>query len=197
MIYIFELLYCCMVWDLARGEEFLPDFSLNELKQKASAEKRKQPHLRLLVVLNRKEGKSIDKIADSVGLHRRAVHDILHRFEERGIGAVQTLPKSGRTPCLTKNQLQDLRKHLLCSPKENGFDEGFWNSRMIVNFVKKKYKVKYTREHTTRLLAKLGFSYKKPRPTNPRKASSEEVKVFKKKRVERYWLPKEKKELFL
>ncbi len=186
-----------MSWDLARGEEFLSDFSLNELKQKALTEKRRQPRLRLLVAINRKEGKSIDKIADSIGLHRRAVHDILHRFEERGIEATETRLKSGRIPCLTKKQLLDLRKHLLCSPKECGFDEGFWNSRMIVNFVKKKFKVQYTREHTTRLLAKLGFSYKKPRPTNPRRASDEEIREFKKKHVERYWLPKEKKEQFL
>ena len=40
--------------------------------------------------------KSIDKIADAVGLHRRAVHDILHRFEERGLKAADGLPKPGR-----------------------------------------------------------------------------------------------------
>ncbi|MBS3056798.1 MAG: helix-turn-helix domain-containing protein [Candidatus Aenigmarchaeota archaeon] len=67
-----------MSWNLARGEEFLSDFSLNELKERASAEKRRQPHVRLLVALNRKEGKSIDQISQAVGLHRRAVHDILH-----------------------------------------------------------------------------------------------------------------------
>lgn len=196
MIYIFELRYCVMFWDLARGKDFLPDFSLNELKQKASAENDRQPRLRLLVALNRKEGKSIDRIANAVGLHRRAVHDILHRFEERGIAAAQSLPKSGRIPHLTKKQLQDLRKNFLSSPKECGFDEGFWNSRMIVYFVKKKYKVEYTREHMTRLMAKLGFSYKKPRPTNPRKAPPEEIDAFKKKRVERYWLPNARKERY-
>lgn len=186
-----------MHWNLARGEEFLPDFSLVELKKCVAAEKKRQPRLRLLVVLNRKEGKSIDQIADAVGLHRRTVHDILHRFDERGLPAAQALPKPGRTPHLTKKQLQDLRTRLLDSPRESGFDEGFWNSRMIVAFVKKKYKVHYTREHTTRLLAKLGFSYKKPRPTNPRRASPEEIAAFKKKRVERYWLPEKKKERFL
>jgi len=183
-----------MTWNLARGEEFLSDFSLGELKQKALTEKDRQPRLRLLVALNRKEGKSIDKIADAVGLHRRAVHDILHRFEERGLEAAQSQLKSGRTPYLTKKQLQDFRKKLLKSPKESGFDEGFWNSRMIQKFVRQKYGVKYCKSNVPKLLFKLGFSYKKPRPTNPRRASDEEVAAFKKKRVVPYWLPNTKKE---
>jgi transposase len=183
-----------MSWDLARGEDFLPDFSLNELKQKASAENNRQPRLRLLVALNRKDGKSIDQIADAVGLHRRSVQDILHRFEERGLRAAHSLPKPGRTPHLARKQLQDLRKHLLCSPKESGFVEGFWNSRMIRKLVRKKYGVKYCKSNVPKLMSKIGFSYKKPRATNPRRASPEEIAEFKKKRAERYWLPNARKE---
>lgn len=183
-----------MFWDLARGEEFLPDFSLNELKKLASAEKRKQPHLRLLVALNRKEGKSIDKIADAVGMHRRAVHDILHRFQERGLDAAKGKPKPGRPKKLSAKQLQDLRERLLKKPRESGFDDGFWNSRLIQKLVRRQYGVRYCKSNLPKLLSKLGFSYKKPRPTNPRKASPEEIAAFKKKRAERYWLPKTKKE---
>ena len=183
-----------MSWDLARGEEFLSDFSLDELKEQVAAEKDRQPRLRLLVALNRKQDKSIDQIADAVGLHRRSVQDILHRFEERGLNAARSLPKPGRTPHLTRRQLKDFRKYLLRSPKECGFVEGFWNSRMVVSFVKKKYKVKYTREHLTRLMTKLGFSYKKPRATNPRRASPQKIAAFKKKQAERYWLPNARKD---
>jgi len=183
-----------MSWNLARGEEFLPDFSLDELKKKTSAEKRKQPHLRLLVAFNRKGGKSIDKIANVVGLHRRAVHDILHRFEERGLKAADGLPKPGRTKRLTPRQLKDLRKRLLQEPSKNGFDEGFWNGRMVQELVRKKYRVRYCNGWMPKLLQRLGFSYKKPRPTNPRRASDEEVAAFKKKRVVPYWLPNAKKE---
>jgi len=186
-----------MTWNLARGEEFLPDFSLDELKEQVAAEKERQPRLRLLVALNRKQDKSIDQIADSVGLHRRAVHDILHRFENRGLTAARSLPKPGRTPNLTRKQLQALRKDLLCSPKDSGFTEGFWNSRMIQKLVRKDYGVKYCKSNVPKLMSKIGFSYKKPRPTNPRKASPEEIAAFKKKHAERYWLPNGKKEQFL
>lgn len=183
-----------MTWNLARGEEFLPDISLNELKKQIAAEKEWQPRLRLLVALNRKQNKSIDQIADAVGLYRRSVQDILHRFENRGLKAAKTLPKPGRPKKLTTKQLNDLRKRLLQLPKESGFEEGFWNGRMIQKLVHQKYGIQYCKSNVPKLLGKLGFSYKKPRPTNPRRASSEEITAFKKKRVERYWLPKKKKE---
>lgn len=186
-----------MTWNLARGEEFLPDFSLDELKEMTSAEKRKQPHLRLLVALNRKEGKSIDKIANAIGLHRRAVHDILHRFEERGLKAAQAMPKPGRPKKLTTRQLNNLRERLLQLPEKSGFAEGFWNGRMVQKLVSQQYRVKYCKSNLPKLLSKLGFSYKKPRPTNPRKAPTEEIAAFKKKRAGRYWLPERKKGQFL
>lgn len=183
-----------MHWNLTRGEEFLPDFSLDELKKQITAEKKRQPRLRLLVAFNRKQNKSIDQIANAVGLHRRAVHDILHRFEERGLTAAQSLPKPGRPKHLTEKQLTDLRKRLLQSPKLNGFSEGFWNARMVNKLISREYGVKYSKNWLPKLLHRIKFSYKKPRPTNPRKASPEEVDAFKKKRVKRYWLPNTKKE---
>ena len=182
-----------MAYNLARGEEFLPDFSLAEMKKCVAAEKERQPRLRLLVVLNRKDGKSIDQIADAVGLHRRAVHDILHRFEERGLPAAHALPKSGRPKHLAEKQLKDLQKRLLQTPKESGFEEGFWNGRMISDLIKRKYGVQYSKTWIPRLLKRIGFSYKKPRPTNPRRAGPEEVAAFKKKPAGRYWQPSAKK----
>lgn len=185
-----------MTWNLARGEEFLPDFSLNELKKHAKAEIRAKPKIRLLVAVHRKEEKSLDWISNAVSLHRRAVHDILHRFEERGIKAAQALPKPGRPKHLTEIQLQDLRKRLLQSPKKNGFSEGFWNGRMVNKLISREYKVKYSKNWLPKLMQRIGFSYKKPRITNPRRASGEEIAAFKKKRIERYWLPNEKEEQF-
>ena len=186
-----------MTWNLARGEDFLPEVSLNELKKHAKAENRAKPKTRLLVAIHRKEEKSIDWISNAVGLHRRAVHDILHRYEDRGLKASQALPKPGRQKHLTEKQLQNLRKRLLQSPKANGFIEGFWNGRMVSKLISREYNVKYSKNWLPELLKRVGFSYKKPRATNPRKAPPEEIEAFKKKRVERYWLPNGKEEQFL
>lgn len=178
-----------MVWNLPRGEEFLPDASLSELKQSMQAERQAKPRLRLLIAFHRKQGNSIDEIAQACGVPRRTVHGTLQRFVDHGMSAAHDGEREGRPRRLTDAQLRNLRQRLLRLPSANGFREGFWNTRMVLALVQRQYHVTYTREHMTRVLAKLGFSYKKPRATNPRRASDEEVTAFKKKRVERCWLP--------
>ena len=178
-----------MTWDLPRGEEFLPRTSLSELKRRMEAEHEAKPRLRLLIASHRKRGKSLDEIVEACGVPRRTVHGTLERFVENGLSAAHAVKQSGRPKRLNAVQLRSLRARLLRSPQKSGFREGFWSTRMVLALVGRKYGVAYTREHMTRVLAKLGFSYKKPRPTNPRRASDEEVAAFKKKRVERYWLP--------
>jgi transposase len=175
-----------MVWSLARGEDFLPNFSLSELKRKMRAEKNAKSRLRLLMAVHRKDGKSLDKISDYCAVKRRTVHETLHRFQERGIIASTDAEKPGRPKRLTKNNLRDLRKRLLGSPKSSGFDQNFWNTRMVVSLVQKKYGVSYTPQWMWTLLKKIGFSCKKPRPTHY-KSSPIIREAFKKKREDKFF----------
>lgn len=181
-----------MTWNLARGEDFLPRTSLSELKRRMKAEHDAKPRMRLLIAMHRKQGKPLDEISEACGVARRTVHATLQRFQDRGVNAAYPAQKPGRPKRLTQKQLQDLSQRLFKGPQNNGFHETFWTSRMVLALVQREYGVQYTSEHMTRLLAKLGFSYKKPRATNPRRASDEEVAAFKKKFITRFWLPKEK-----
>lgn len=52
-----------MGWDLAKGEDLLPKFSIDELREMQRQEKQTKAKLRLLVALRRKEGLSFDRIA--------------------------------------------------------------------------------------------------------------------------------------
>jgi len=165
------------------GEAFLPRVSVAHLKKLAAKETKAAVRVRLLVALHRKQGWSIDSIAESVSLHRRSVHDILHRFIKRGVNAAESIPKSGRKKRLTNAQLKHVKNKLLKPPSASKFEGDFWNAKMVSELVRRECGVTYTGRHTTRLLLKLGFSYKKPRPANPRRASAEEVTAFKKKRA--------------
>ena len=171
-----------MVWNLPSGEAFLPRVSVPELKQRAAKETQARQRTRLLVALHRKQGLSIDKIAEAVQMHRRSVQDILHRFIKRGMHAAESLPKTGRPKRLKRSQLRDLRERLLRSPATNGFNEGFWSTRLVLALVKREYRVEYDASHLRRLLHELGFSVKTPRPKHY-KSSPTKVAAFKKKRV--------------
>lgn len=172
-----------MTWNLPAGEAFLPHVSQTRLKKLAAKEKNAKAKTRLLVAFHRKQGKSIDDIAENTLLHRRAVHDILHRFIERGITAAKSLPKSGRKSQLSNQQFKRLKRLLIKGPRASAFDSDFWNGKMIAELIRKTFSVTYTSRHVTRVLLKLEYSYKKPRPFNPRRASRKKIAEFKKKSV--------------
>jgi transposase len=170
-----------MSWDLARGEEFLPKTSLSELKQLMRAETKAKPRLRLLIAVHRKQGKSIDEIAEACDVPRRTAHGTLERFRERGVEAAHAARKPGRPKRLNAIQLRGLRKRLLRSPQASGFKESFWSTRSVIALVKREYGVAYTPQWMWTLLCQLGFSVKKPRPTHY-KSSPRVREAFKKKR---------------
>lgn len=170
-----------MTWNLPSGETFLPRVSTPELKRRAAKETRARQRTRLLVAVHRKQGKSIDEIAEAVQMHRRSVQDILHRFTNRGVQAAESLPKAGRPKRLTHSQLRGLRARLLRPPAASGFTASFWSTRLVLALVKREYRVAYDASHLRRLLHELGFSVKTPRPKHYQSSPSE-VAAFKKKR---------------
>lgn len=181
-----------MKWNLPSGEAFLPHVSIASLKKRAANEHNAKTRIRLLVAVQRKKGHTLESIAESLSLPKSTAQGILYRLRDNGIGSAHAIIQSGRPKRLTGKQLSNLRNAIIKPPKNNGFSEGFWNTRMVLELVKRKYGISYTGEHMTRMLAKIGYSYKKPRITNPRRASDEEVNEFKKKPVVRCWLPNEK-----
>lgn len=168
------------MWDLPKGERFLPKMELDELKSIYSTEQKTKPKIRLLCAINRKKGESIDEIAEETNLKRRTVHSILHRFCERGVKAKDSIKQDGRPSFLSIRQRKSLVRYLerRGPPGNSG---GLWTTKEVREYIRKKYKVKYTHVHVWELLQALGFSVQKPRPRHYKHASEEDINRFKKK----------------
>lgn len=151
-----------MGWYLEKGDDFLPGFSADELREMQRLEKQAKPKLRLLVALKRKEGQSFDSIAGQLEMKRITVNKLLHRFQERGISAKEDEKRSGRPRSLTSPQLKSLKKRLIAGPRKG--QNPMWTTKMVMGHVEKKYGEKYTARHMRRLLRQLGFSVQRPRP---------------------------------
>jgi transposase len=151
-----------MGWYLAKGNDFLPNLSVDELREMQRQERQAKPKLRLLVALKRKEGQSFDSIANQLEMKRITVNKLLHRFQDNGISAKEDEKRSGRPKCLAPSQLKSLRKRLIAGPRKR--QNPLWTTKMVMDCVEKKYGKKYTARHMRRLLHQLGFSVQKPRP---------------------------------
>ena len=167
------------MWDLPKGDFFLPKVSLEELEYLYVTENRAKPKIRLLCAIHRKKGASIDEIADSTSLKRRTVHALLWRFQERGISGKDSIKQTGRPAFLTLKQRKELIKQLEQGPPQN--KTGLWSTKEVKEHIHKKYGVTYTNVHVWELLKALGFSLQRPRPRHRKAPDVAEIDRFKKK----------------
>lgn len=168
-----------MSWDLARGEEFLPDTSLSELKRLMQAETKTKPRLRLLIAVHRKKGESLDAIAEACGVPRRTVHGTIKRFQDRGAAAAHAVKQEGRPPHLSLKQRKQLVRELEHGPLHNR--QGLWTTKEVRELIRKKFGIAYVPQHTWRILKACGFSLLRPRPRHHKAASRQQSERFKKK----------------
>lgn len=179
MLFQHTLFWSSIMWDLPKGEAFLPRVDLDELEKLYAAENKAKPKIRLLCAIHRKRGESIDQIADATNLKRRTVHATLHRFQERGIDAKDSIKQGGRPAFLTIKQRRELVKQLERGPPRN--KAGLWSTKEARAYIKKEYGVTYTTVHVWELLKALGFSLQRPRPRHRKAPDAQEIDRFKKK----------------
>lgn len=161
------------------GDDFLGNASTKLLKHCYLAENDVRARQRLQAAFLRKQGKTLVEIADVVGRPFNTVSDWLRRFERKGLKCAKDKPRSGRPKRLSRKQLFVLRRELVRTPTEFGYSGGFWTTRLVQEHVRKRFRKKFVARHMRRLLQKLGFSLKKPRPRDYR-ADKAEQKHFKK-----------------
>jgi len=167
------------MWDLPKGEQFLPKVDLGRLEELYYAEKKAKPKIRLLCAIRRKKGESIDEIAELTNLKRRTVHSILHRFCDRGVIAKDSIKQEGRPAFLTLRQRKTVVKVLERGPPGN--KTGLWTTKEVKAFIRKKYGVNYTAGHIWELLKALGLTLQRPRPRHYKHPTQEDTERFKKR----------------
>ncbi len=169
-----------MAWNLARGEAFLPNVSLRELKQKMSAETNAKTKLRWLIAIHRKQNKTLDAIAEACAAPKSTVQHVLYRFEEKGKNAAHAVKQEGRPPQLSKKQREKLLRLLEAGNPRT--PSRLWTSKEVLALIRKKFGVSYTPQHVWRLLIACGFSLQIPRPRHYKSPGKEVHEAFKKKR---------------
>ncbi len=167
------------MWNLPKGEEFIPTTSLNKMEKLYKDEKNAKAKTRLLAALYRKEGKTIEMIAEIMHQKKPTVHDWLTKFNERGIDAKVDPKRPGKKPLLTDAQRNALMRRLEKGPTHN--PNGLWTTKEVREFIKNKYGISYVPQHIWRILVALGFSLQVPRKKHYKSASRSEIEAFKKR----------------
>jgi transposase len=166
-----------MSW-IKKGKEFLPNISLNELKRSYKKEKNSKAELRLLAAISRKQNKTLDDIAYSLQQPKTTIHDWLKRLEENGISAIYSIKQKGKPSKLNAKQKKELEKILSENPKKQSLPFKLWTTGLVQYIIYKNYNVSYTLSAIWKLVTKLKFGLKVPRPEN-KKANKKAKELFK------------------
>lgn len=147
-----------------KGNTFLADACLEDLRKAYAAETHAKAKLRLQCAVLRKKGKSQPFISEVTGLSVTTISDILRRFEERGIKGCYAKKQKGQVPKLKPMQRLALRRALAKSPEEQGLPFVIWTTKLIQYFIEKKFGVTYVLRHIYDLVSSWNMSIQTPRP---------------------------------
>ena len=96
--------------------------------------------------------------------------NLLRRFDRR---------HAGRKRMLTGAVLTYIKRWLNGSPQRYKFEAGSWQINMVLEKVRERFGISCEVRTLRRVLKRLGFSYRKPRPIPDKSASKEEQEKFK------------------
>jgi transposase len=112
---------------------------------------------RLKAVKGFQKGQPLAAIARRLGVSRQAVHKWYQLYCRAGLKGLYRRPRSGRPPKLTFEQERRLGAWLQRSAKAYGFQSQEWTTQRVADFVRVRFRVRYDRDHLSRVLRRLGF----------------------------------------
>lgn len=143
----------------------LDDVSLEELIELKEEVDGGVPQERVLAAIGRKQGDTLDRLAERHGVVEKTIRNWLDRFEEYPL---QDAPfdehRPGRPAKLSEEQWSQLFDDFEHSPTELGYDRQAWTTDLAAHHIRSTYGVEYTARHVRYLLKKAGLSWRMARP---------------------------------
>ena len=114
---------------------------------------------RIYAVARRLRGESASSIARSLGVCTQSVQRWLRYYHIHGWKGLHRHPKSGSRPKVSWKKLASLPVLLGNGPEGHKFDTPIWTAERIAIVINRRFGVQYTREHTVKLLRRLGWRW--------------------------------------
>ncbi len=110
----------------------------------------------------KQQGWKQQDIAQALGVSEGAVSHWMKKAKEGGEEALKAHPPKGVTPRLTSEQLAQLPSLLAKGAPAYGFRGDVWTARRVAKVIERTFGVRYSRDHVSYLLRKIGWSRQKP-----------------------------------
>ena len=148
---------------------FLTEEQISTLVKSHKKERDKRLADRIKAILMLNSGFTYDEIVKALLLDEVTLKRHLKKFKNKGLKGLMEMKYQGGQTRLSLIQEVELKDYLEVNTKRT--------VKEIVNYIESKYKISFSIVGTTKLLHRLGFSYKKPKVV-PGKADLLKQKLF-------------------
>lgn len=157
----------------------LHKYSIADLENRYKLETNPIIKPRLQIILFLREGKTQREISAELRISTGIVPFWKKRFENEGIKSLSDKKGRGRKSMLNKKQLKELLSAVDNGIKmKDGYKRGF-KTKDVKEFIQDKFGINYTVRNCLKILRKLGYNLKVPRPRN-KSRNQNNVDEFKK-----------------
>jgi len=135
--------------------------------------------IRLYAVYQVSKGQSSRKLEDLYNTSFKQITNWVHRFEKEGLEGLKDKKGRGRKDRLTLIQKQEITMVLENElPTKYGYNTATWTGPLLINWIKKEFKIEYKKAQIYNIIKTLGFSYQKGKGIFP-EANKEKQENFK------------------
>ncbi len=117
---------------------------------------------RLAAIPCLERGEPLSSIARRLAVSRQAVFVWTQQWRRRGEAGLHRRPRPGRPPKLERTQLAQLPRLLAQGAEVYGFSSRIWTTQRVADLIRRRFGVRYDRDHVCRLLHRFGWSWQKP-----------------------------------
>ncbi len=103
-------------------------------------------------------------VAEMFGQNPTTVQRWVKKFNESGFSGLMEGERPGRPMRITTKQWEHLGADLRQDPSEFGYNQGFWDGKLMSRHLKKMFKVDLGIRQCQRIFRKMDFRFRKPRP---------------------------------
>jgi transposase len=144
----------------------LQKYSLAEIENKFRSEKNPKLKSRFQIILFLREGKTQREVSAELRISTGIVPFWKSRFERKGIEGLYDLKGRGRKSKLNEKQLKEISNEVDKGIQmKDGYKRGY-KTKDVREFIKNKFGVTYTTRNCVKILRKMKYSLKVPRPRN-------------------------------
>jgi len=124
--------------------------------------KTRTPERRRLAVQMVLNGTAQSEVARSIGVSARSVRKWMQRYRQQGETGLQTRPRAGRTPKLTRRAERSVLSWLQHPATRYGFATDLWTARRVAQLIEKKFGVQFNHRYLNQWLTRRNITPQKP-----------------------------------